>query len=82
MTEPIMSKAWADSFGRWYCRVNLPTPCQSDDVPLKKLRTLAKSNIEYSMAQHGEPYKIKLEISATDIDSNNRVRSVTFFESA
>lgn len=82
MSDAITATAWADSFGRWYCRINLAVARQSDEIEDAPLRKAAKRHIEHAMAETGKPYKVKLEISDVNIDSNNRVHSVTFFESA
>jgi hypothetical protein len=74
---------WADGFGNWHCKVSLGTKAPSDALNINSIRSSARRAMkrEIEARQHkGSPWPLRIEISDNELDSMNRMWSLTFSE--
>lgn len=76
---------WADGFGIWHARVDFPAPGYGPgflDQHIDRIRAKARRAIrrEILAREAGPIAPVRVHVSANDLDSANRMRSLTFAE--
>lgn len=74
---------WADGFGRWYAKVSIGYPAQSDRVDSARLRAAARRAIRRQLAARdamGAGWRLSVEVVANHVGADNRLYSITYAE--
>ena len=79
-------ETWADGFGDWYCKVTFEFPGAGNSYEGERLKyagvRAAKRRIraELTLRQSAPLARLGYEVHANEIDSMNRMRSITIKE--